>query len=329
MTIERDSQQTPYRKRKYAYDGLDVIAELDADDNLVASYTHGPGIDDPIILRLHGGVGAGNYFYHKNHQGSITEITNNNQQIAKSYMYDAYGKTVSESGPSLVDEPAYTARERHDRTGLYYYRNRFYSPQIGRFITQDPIGLLGGTNLYAYVGNDPINFIDPLGLNLLEFGANFGAGMGDALTDPTGLGYSAAGLGYSLSAGPDSPEVPDLTSGTEALRLAFGVDEAVDKCSKTYRGGEYTGYTVGLLLVGGMTASPAPSSWANSSWFGRGSRLFGRSRYGQTGILNRGPVRLGWGYNGTVSPARHVFRLSWSTMGNRTFWNHLDIFWTF
>ena len=80
------------------------------------------------------------------------------------FTYDAFGNAVLETGVALVDEFGYTGRERHDRSGLYYYRNRFYSPQLGRFISQDPIGMLGGTNLYAYVGNDPVNWVDPLGL---------------------------------------------------------------------------------------------------------------------------------------------------------------------
>jgi RHS repeat-associated protein len=59
----------------------------------------------------------------------------------------------------------YTGRELDAATGLMYYRARWYDPQQARFITEDPIGFAGGdTNLYAYVGNDPINFTDPLGL---------------------------------------------------------------------------------------------------------------------------------------------------------------------
>jgi len=85
------------------------------------------------------------------------------------YKYDAFGRKYFETGPPVVDEFAYTARQRHDRTGLYYYRNRFYYPQLGRFMTQDPIGISGGTNLYAYVGNSPVNFIDPLGLHSVTF----------------------------------------------------------------------------------------------------------------------------------------------------------------
>jgi len=58
----------------------------------------------------------------------------------------------------------YTGRE-NDATGLHYYRARYYNATLGRFISEDPIGFLGGqANLYAYVGDDPIDFIDPLGL---------------------------------------------------------------------------------------------------------------------------------------------------------------------
>ena len=110
-------------------------------------------------------------FYHTNHLGSITRMTDLLGRTAKTYQYDAYGAILAEQGPSLVDEFAYTARSLHDRSGLYYYRARFYSPELGRFITQDPIGMLGGPNLYAYVGNDPIEFTDPIGLLYLEFDA--------------------------------------------------------------------------------------------------------------------------------------------------------------
>jgi len=86
---------------------------------------------------------------------------------AKAYQYDAYGAILAEQGPSLTDEFAYTARSLHDRSGLYYYRARFYSPELGRFITQDPIGYIAGANLYAYALSDPVNHYDPLGLKTI------------------------------------------------------------------------------------------------------------------------------------------------------------------
>src|SRR4030095_1176890 len=58
----------------------------------------------------------------------------------------------------------YTGREFDSDTGLYYYRARWYDPQVGRFISEDPIGLAGGINQFAYVGNNPQNGTDPSGL---------------------------------------------------------------------------------------------------------------------------------------------------------------------
>src|SRR4030095_16120572 len=58
----------------------------------------------------------------------------------------------------------YTGREFDSDTGLYYYRARWYDPQVGRFISEDPIGLAGGINQFAYVGNNPQNGRDPSGL---------------------------------------------------------------------------------------------------------------------------------------------------------------------
>ncbi|GAB4332282.1 MAG: hypothetical protein Kow0099_04100 [Candidatus Abyssubacteria bacterium] len=94
----------------------------------------------------------------------MTEITSENHSIVKTYEYDAYGNILQETGPSLTGGFTYTARELHTRSGLYYHRARFYSPELGRFITQDPIGHLGSFNLYGYVENNPVNYFDPLGL---------------------------------------------------------------------------------------------------------------------------------------------------------------------
>ena len=59
----------------------------------------------------------------------------------------------------------YTGREWNKEAGLYYYRARFYDAEVGRFISKDPIGFAGGdVNLYSYVGQNPVNFADPMGL---------------------------------------------------------------------------------------------------------------------------------------------------------------------
>ncbi|NOT61949.1 MAG: RHS repeat-associated core domain-containing protein, partial [Acidobacteria bacterium] len=74
--------------------------------------------------------------------------------------YDTFG---TRSG-IVTTRFGYTGREHDPDTGLMYYRARWYSPETGRFVSEDPIGLAGGINLYAYVENDPFNSIDPSGL---------------------------------------------------------------------------------------------------------------------------------------------------------------------
>ncbi len=87
-------------------------------------------------------------------QGLTTEV---------SYSYPPFGSTGSAS-TSSPNKFRYTGREASDNTGLYYYRARYYSPSQSRFIQEDPLGLAAGPNVYAYVNNDPIDLIDPLGL---------------------------------------------------------------------------------------------------------------------------------------------------------------------
>jgi len=66
---------------------------------------------------------------------------------------------------SAVGNPyLFTGRRLDSETGLYYYRFRYYKSEVGRFLQPDPIGYTGGLNLYTYLGNNPLNWVDPRGL---------------------------------------------------------------------------------------------------------------------------------------------------------------------
>ena len=126
----------------------------------VSRFVHGHGIDEPLAIEQKGRV----YFYHADGLGSITSLTDAKGQVVQAYDYDSFGNMRQEG--NLVKQPyGFTGRECDSETGLYFYRARYYDPQMGRFISKDPIGFGGGINVYAYVGGNPINKIDPRGLD--------------------------------------------------------------------------------------------------------------------------------------------------------------------
>lgn len=143
---------------KYLYDGANILYEYDGSNVITARYTHNLTIDDPLGLEKGGKL----YAYHKDTLGSIRAITDSTQAIINTYSYDSFGN-MTQTG-TLSQPYAYAGRELDKETGLYYYRARYYDPSIGRFIQRDPISFAGGdVNLYGYVQNNPINWIDPDG----------------------------------------------------------------------------------------------------------------------------------------------------------------------
>lgn len=111
-------------------------------------------------------------YYHTDHLGTPRELTNPKGEIVWEETYTTWGNTVQKSwqpvrtqaNMELQAQPLRFQGQYFDtETGLHYNRFRYYDPDIGRFVTQDPIGTLGGVNLYQYVDN-PLNWIDPLGL---------------------------------------------------------------------------------------------------------------------------------------------------------------------
>jgi RHS repeat-associated protein len=142
-------------------DGWQLLEQRDGNNAVVTRYfSQGE-------QRLTGNA-AGNYFYTCDHLGSVREFLDGSGAVRARYDYDAWGNRTKLSG-DLECEIGFTGYWSHAPSGLYLSPTRAYSSALGRFISRDPLGEAGGLNLYAYVGNDPVNAVDPLGLITVGF----------------------------------------------------------------------------------------------------------------------------------------------------------------
>ncbi len=140
----------------FLYDDADVVLDR-APDNSQVAYVNGPGIDDKLRQT---NTQTGPLYFLQDQSGSTSSLTDGSGSVVERNQYESFGASP---GSSLT-RFTYTGREKDSLTGLIFFRARWYDPQQGRFISEDPAGLAGGLNQYAYVGNDPINKQDPLGL---------------------------------------------------------------------------------------------------------------------------------------------------------------------
>lgn len=143
------------------------IEERDQADTTARQYVYGIRIDEPIELRTNGQ----SYYYHCNSLGSIFALTNQSGTTTERYDYNAYGETTiqdtsgTEITESAVGNPyTFTARRLEEESNLHYYRARYYSASLGRFIERDPLGYVDGMGLYSYTQSNPVNFVDAFGM---------------------------------------------------------------------------------------------------------------------------------------------------------------------
>jgi RHS repeat-associated protein len=133
-----------------------VLLDLNADWSVATTYLNAPGVDNH--LRQTSTVNGISY-YLTDHLGSTDGLTDVAGNIIEQTSYDSFGN----SGGSVRTRYTYSGRERDPDTGLLYYRARFYDPQVGRFLSEDPLGLSAGPNPYEYGFDNPLRYVDPTG----------------------------------------------------------------------------------------------------------------------------------------------------------------------
>ena len=144
-------------RTEFLYDGVNPVQETSG-ATVLANILGGLGVDEYFTRTDAGGTRT----FLADALGSTVTLTDSAGAVQTQYTYEPFGKATV-TGAASANTLQYTGRE-NDGTGLHYYRARYYHPGLQRFISADPRDFSGGdVNLYAYVFNKPIEFVDPTG----------------------------------------------------------------------------------------------------------------------------------------------------------------------
>jgi len=164
----RQSKTISGTATNFLYDKLNLVQEL-SNGTPSANLLSGSLIDETLTRS----DSNGSTTLLTDAQRSTIGLADASGAVQTSYTFEPFGQTQVSGSPS-ANATEFASRE-NDGVGLYYYRSRFYSPALQRFLSEDPKGFAGGdVNLFAYVSNSPVTFVDPLGLDqtIWDFGGN-------------------------------------------------------------------------------------------------------------------------------------------------------------
>ena len=182
-----------------------MLFEKDAAGLAQKSYTRGLGFPGGIggIISMKcfeqedDGLEENTSYYHYDALGSVRGLSNQKGNLDAEFDYDAFGNELKHKGDAKKNVYRFSSKEFEDHAGLYFFGARYYDPEIGRWLTPDPLGFIDGPNKYLYVANNPLNLVDPYGL-LGERLNSFQTGL-DLLgiADPTPVSDSINALIYA------------------------------------------------------------------------------------------------------------------------------------
>ena len=184
-----------------------------------------------------------------------------------------------ENGTMAPNRFGYTGQQYIAGLGLYYYKARWYSPTMGRFLETDPIGYGDGVNWYAYVGNGPVNFTDPTGEIVFNLGAaGIGAGIGAVAGGVTAYlqGGSIGDIATATAIGAAGGAVAGFTFGAAGTLVVGGVSGALGNIAGQAVSGKsinpvdvgfafFAGTTGGVVTLGARAAGSSVLAEAGTS----------------------------------------------------------------
>jgi len=287
----------------FLYDGLNTVQELSGGSGS-ANILPGSSVDEWLART----DPAGTRYFMTDALGSTLALVDAAGAVQTQYSYEPFGDSTL-TGASSANQFEFTGRE-NDGTGLLYYRARYHIPRVQRFASEDPIGFMGGLNMFAYAGNTPALLVDPAGLKPSPFfGPLFGLGIpwpfrgpgpNGNPNAPRGRGPRPGGPtkpGTGPGAPPDSPDTPNEPPPERR------------RCSPGQFGQRWTeNFTMttsplisppGLTLVTGFWAYPAFRSIGPLQWTLTGFRgaTMGAATFTslETGIIVGAGAVANWG----------------------------------